>query len=203
MLERKLVQQIKLTEGRLTRLELQIKGYEERIRDFEERDDLTKQYQELSEAQNQFINIQKTRICDLERQNTVHTAELARTCQLNRNLSATLREKTISEPEQQVMEDPSNCSTIATFYQNHGLYESPCLKPCDSKTLSFAGQDDRFAEFYPGDHIHDSTGEPAEPTVSQAFTMTGNATPTTSQWQYKESDSPIWQMSCWPTSATR
>jgi exonuclease VII large subunit len=58
-LERKMAQKIKLAEERLTRLEVRIKGYEDRIRDLDEQDDIRKQYQELSEAQNQFISAQK------------------------------------------------------------------------------------------------------------------------------------------------
>jgi hypothetical protein len=99
------------------------------------------------------------------------------------------------------MEVTSNYSKIATVFQNHGFHESSYIKSCDSNPLTYSGQDDKFVEFFPGEHILDSTADLAEPKASQAFTMADNISPTTSQWQYKESDSPIWRMSSWPTSS--
>lgn len=202
-LERKLAQQIKLAERRLTRLEARIQVYEDRIQDLEDRDDLTKQYRELSEAQNELINAQKSRISDLERQGIVHTSELARTYQLNRNLSATVhcRDMTIYELKKRMVECTSNYATIANLSQNHGYCESSYLKSYDSKTFSHAGQDDTFTEFFPNDHILNCSTGVAESTASQAFTTADNISPTSSCWQFKESASPTWQMSDWQTSA--
>jgi hypothetical protein len=196
-----LAQQIKLAEGRLTRLEARIQGYEDRIQDLEDCNDLTKQYRELSEAQNQLINAQKTRISDLEKQGTVHTAELARTYQLNRNLSATVhcRDMTICELEKRMVEGTSNYATIANLSQNYGYCESSYLKTYDSKNRCHAGQDDTFTEFFRSDHILNCT-KVADSTASQTFTTADGISPTSSQWQFKESASPTWQMSDWQTS---
>ena len=195
-LERKLAQQIKLGEGRLTRLEARMQLYEDRFREMEDEDDLINKYKELSEAQNHFIEAQKTRILELEKQGTAHTGELSRTCQLNRDLSATIhcQNITICDLEKRLAEGASNYAAIATLFQDHSLHESLSL---DSKGLNYAIQDDIFTEFFGSNHNTNCATEVADSATSQKFTLTDGLSPTLNQL-IKESASPNSQMTAWP-----
>jgi hypothetical protein len=195
-LERKLVQQIKLGEGRLTGLEARIQLYEDRFREIEDEYDLMKKYKELSDAQNHFIEAQKTRISELEKQGGAHTGELSRTCQLNRDLSATIhcQNVTICDLEKRLAEGASNYAAIATLFQDHSLHESLSV---DSKGLNYATQDDIFTEFFASNHNISCTTEVADSATSRTFTMADDLSPTLSQWQTKESASPNSQMTAW------
>jgi hypothetical protein len=190
------VQQIKLAEGRLTGLEDRIQVYEDRFHDLEDQDDLMKKYKELSEAQNHFIEAQRIRISQLEGQNTAHTGELARICQLNRDLSAVIhcRDITIGELEKRAVECASNNTAIANIFQDHSSYEPSCL---DSRALNYAGQVDIFTEFFPTDHAEKCTTEVAESTVSQTFATADEPSPVLSRWHLKESASPNWHTAAW------
>ena len=198
-LQRKLAQQIKLGERRLTRLETRMQLYEDRFREMEDEDDLMNNYKELSEAQNSFINAQKTRILELEKQGTAHTGELSRTCQLNRDLSATIhcQNMTICDLEKRLAEGASNYAAIATLFQDHSIHESLSL---ESKGLNYAIQDDIFTEFFGGNHNANYATEVADPGTSQKYTLTDSLSPTLSQWLIKESASPNSQMTAWPKS---
>ena len=114
-------------------------------------------YKELSEAQNHLIEAQKIRISELEMQGTAHTGELSRTCQLNRDLSATIhcQGMTICDLKKRLAEGASNYTTIATLFQDRSLNEFSCL---DSNGLNYATQDDIFAEFFPSNQC--TTEEP-------------------------------------------
>jgi len=150
-LERRMAQQTKSGEGRITRLEARIHLHEDRIREMEDEDDLMKKYKELSEAQNRFIEAQRTRILELEKQATAHTGKLSRTCQLNRDLSATIhcQNMTISDLEKRLVEGASNYAAISTLFQDHSLHESLSL---DLKGSNHATQDDVFSELFASNH---------------------------------------------------
>lgn len=165
----------------------------------EDQDDLIKKYKELSEAQNHFIEAQKIRISELERQGTAHAGELSRTCQLNRDLSATIhcQSMTICDLEKRLAEGASNYAAIATLFQDRNLPESSCL---DSKSLNYATQDDIFTEFFPSNHNISCPTEVAESATSQTFTMADSLSPALSQWQIKESASPSWETTAWQKS---
>jgi hypothetical protein len=187
---------MKLGEKRLTGLEARIQLYEDRFREMEDGDDLMNKYKELSEAQNHFIEAQKIRILELENQSTAHTGELSRTCQLNRDLSATIhcQNMTICDLEKRLAEGASNYATIATLFQDQSLYESLSL---DSKALDCATQDDLFTEFFASNHITSCATEVADSATCQNFTMADSLSPTLNQWLIKESASPNSRMTAW------
>lgn len=153
-----MVQQMKLGEGRLIELEARVQQYEDKFRDME--DDLMKKYKELSKTQNQFIEAQKTRILELERQDTAHMGELSRVCQLNRDLSATIhcQDMTICDLEKRLDEGARNYAAIAALFHDRSLYES--ISP-DLKGLNYATQDNFFAGFFPSHHNTDCATEVA------------------------------------------
>jgi uncharacterized protein YigA (DUF484 family) len=167
-----------------------MKEYEQRIRELAENNDLNKQYRQLSDAQNEFINAQKFRISDLERQGTADSAEMARTRQLNKNLSATLnsQEVAIRTLEQKMMEDMSNKATIAALVQSHQLSAS------NPDHL----YNEALTEFLPGAYITEST-ESDQLEADQE--VLGSNSSTAGKWQCKESTSPLWQADCWPSGA--
>jgi hypothetical protein len=192
------MQQIKLAEGRVTGFAAQIQVYEDRFRDLQDQDELMKNYKELSEAQNHFIEAQKLRISELERKSTAYAGEVARIYQLSQDLSATIQcqEMTIYELEQRVVEGASNHTAIANVFQDHASYGSSCP---DSKALNYAAQDDIFTESFPSNHTIKSTTEVAESTASQTFTMADSSSSASSQWHFEEPASPDWQMTAWQT----
>ncbi|KFY05184.1 hypothetical protein O988_00204 [Pseudogymnoascus sp. VKM F-3808] len=157
-LKRKLVQQIKLGEGRLIEVEARMQQYEDRFRNVE--DDLMKKYKELSETQNQFIEAQKTRISELERQGTATMGELSRACQLNQDLSGTIQcqDMTICDLEKRLEEGASNYAAIATLLYERSLYESLSL---DSKGFNVATQDNCFTGYFASNHNTDCATEVA------------------------------------------
>jgi hypothetical protein len=159
----------------------------------EDEDNLMNKYKELSEAQNHFIEAQKIRILELEKQGTAHAGELSRTYQLNRDLSATIhcQNMTICDLEKRLAEGASNYAAIATLFQDHNLYESLSLDP---KGLNCATQDDLFTEFFASNHNTSCATAVADSATSRTFTMVDNLSPTLSQWQTKESASPNSQM---------
>ena len=171
--ERKSVQKRKSGEGRLAGLEARMQLCEDKFQDMEDQDDLMKKYKELSEAQNHFIEAQKIRISELEKQGTAHAGELSRTCQLNRDLSATIHSQnmTICDLEQRLAESASN-------------YASSCL--------NYATQDDIFTEFFPSNHNISYHTEVAESATTHS--------PALSQWQIKESASPNLETTAWQKS---
>lgn len=193
-LERKLVQQMKLGEGRLIKLETRIQQYEDRFRNME--DDLMKKYRELSETQNHYIEAQKTRISELERQGTAHMDELSRACQLNRDLSATIhcQDMTIYDLEKRLDEGARNYAAIATLFHDGSLHEFLNL---DSKGLSYATQENFFTGFFASNH---DTGCATEVANSAALPETYHGSQYISDVEpmaIKESASSKSQMAAW------
>lgn len=149
---------MKLGEGRLIELQARIQQYEDRFRYME--DDLIKKFKELSETQNQFIEAQKTRILELERRGTALMGDLSTTCQLNRDLSATIhgQDMTICDLEKRLDEGASNYAAIATLFHDRSLYESQTL---DSNGFTYATQDHSFTGFFASNHNTDCSTEVA------------------------------------------
>ncbi|KAM3066531.1 hypothetical protein ACMFMG_012029, partial [Clarireedia jacksonii] len=175
------------------KFEAGIKVYENKVRDLEDEEDLMRNYKELSEAQNHFIKAQKSRISELEMQSTGHVSELARTYQVNQELSATIhyQQITIGELQKRVAEGASNLAAITSLFQDRTLYVSPCL---DSKAPNYAVQNDIFLGSLSNNQDIKPTTEADKPATRQKFTMADNISPASSQWRFKESASPDGQM---------
>jgi hypothetical protein len=159
-------------------------------------DDLMKKYRELSETQIHFIEAQKTRISELERQGTAHMDELSRACQLNRDLSVTIhcQDMTIYDLQKRLDEGARNYAAIATLFHDGSLNEFLNL---DSKGLSYATQGNFFAGFFASNH---DTGCATEVANAAALPETYHISQYISDGEpkaIKESASSKSQMAAW------